>query len=98
MVHVAYKVMESLLELGLEIGSKVTICETGSIISLHKVINSFVSILPQIPEPYSMLRRLDIYQLILLLSCVVLACGQRYQPTWESLESRPLPSWSISVL
>jgi alpha-L-fucosidase len=39
------------------------------------------------------LRRLDIYQLILLLSCVVLACGQRYQPTWESLESRPLPSW-----
>ncbi|VDI33822.1 alpha-L-fucosidase [Mytilus galloprovincialis] len=36
---------------------------------------------------------MDIYSLCLYLCCVYLSAAQRYEPTWESLESRPLPSW-----
>ncbi|VDI54158.1 alpha-L-fucosidase [Mytilus galloprovincialis] len=34
-----------------------------------------------------------IYSLFLLLFCTNLSVAKRYEPTWESLESRPLPSW-----
>ncbi|XP_063407870.1 alpha-L-fucosidase-like [Mytilus trossulus] len=34
-----------------------------------------------------------INSLFLLLFCASLSVAQRYEPTWESLESRPLPSW-----
>jgi hypothetical protein len=32
--------------------------------------------------------------LVVLVGLVLpLACVARYQPTWESLDARPLPSW-----
>ena len=35
--------------------------------------------------------------LLLTLSCVLLPCAAQYKPTWESLDSRPLPAWSVAL-
>ena len=37
--------------------------------------------------------------LLLMLCSVLLPCeAQQYKPTWESIDSRPLPAWSVSHL
>jgi alpha-L-fucosidase len=32
-------------------------------------------------------------KLLIVIACLHLTCGTNYSPTWDSLDTRPLPTW-----